>query len=213
MDKATFTLFPNFNSNQKGWRKIASLFYCHRQGGKLLLMRFLFLVVTFFCGLLLFAKDTPNAMLISHNDIKGPIIGNNHTEDLKIFADGRVNYKEAGNDRKEATFATKLTAQKLQRLTLLLNSKELRAVPAEIGSQIRVLDFDWEAQLNIQHGPSRQIIAIKNFYPLLNTQRPAYPKALVELECMLREIQRRAAKRSAPTEEEGWCPEAPGKAR
>src|SRR5882672_4900953 len=127
-------------------------------------MRSHLLLVVFF-SVLMFAKDAPKEILVSHNDIKGPIIGNNHTEDLKIFVDGRVNYKEAGNDRKDATFATKLTAQKLQQLTLLLNSKELRAVPAEIGSQIRVLDFDWEAQLNIQRGSSRQTIAIKNFYP------------------------------------------------
>jgi hypothetical protein len=164
------------------------------------------LVVICFFSVFMFANDAPKAILVSHNDIKGPIIGNNHTEDLKIFADGRVNYKEAGNDRKDATFTTRLTAQKLQRLTVLLNSKELRAVPAEIGSQIRVLDFDWEAQLNIQHGSSRQIIAIKNFYPLLNTQRPAYPKALIELECMLQDIQRQATKRPPPEGAENWCP-------
>ena len=66
-------------------------------------MRFLFLFVTCFCGLLLFAKDTPKAMLVSHNDIKGPIIGNTHIEDLEIFADGRVRYSESGNDRKTGT--------------------------------------------------------------------------------------------------------------
>jgi hypothetical protein len=176
-------------------------------------MRSQFLAVVFLLSLFVFAKDTPGPVLVSHNDIQGPTIGTSHTEDLKIFADGRVHYKEAGNDRKDATFAMKLTAQRLQRLTLLLNSKELRAVPAEIGSQIRVLDFDWEAQLNIQHGASSQTIAIKNFYPLLNTQRPAYPKALIELECMLRDIQRRAAKRPVRTEDAGWCPESPGKAR
>jgi hypothetical protein len=176
-------------------------------------MRFYFLVVICFFSLLMFANDAPKAILVSHNDVKGPIIGNNHTEDLKIFADGRVNYKEAGNDRKNATFTTKLTAQKLQRLTLLLNSKELRAVPAEIGSQIRVLDFDWEAQLNVRHAASSQTIAVKNFYPLLNAQRPAYPKALIELECMLQDIQSQAAKRHVDTGGEGWCPEAPEKAR
>ena len=138
-------------------------------------MRFLFLFVTCFCGLLLFAKDTPKAMLVSHNDIKGPIIGNAHTEDFQIFADGRLRYRESGNDRKTGTFSTRLTPAELRRLTLVLNSKEMRAVPAEIPSQIRVVDFDWEAQLNIQHGSSRQTIAIKNFYPMLNTQRPAYP--------------------------------------
>jgi hypothetical protein len=176
-------------------------------------MRFLFLFATCFCGLLSFAKETPKAMLVSHNDIKGPIIGNAHIEDLEIFADGRVRYSESGNDRKTSTVNTRLTPAQLHKLTVLLNSKEMRAVPSEIPSQIKVVDFDWEAQLNIQHGPSRQIIAIKNFYPLLNTQRPAYPKALVELECMLQDIQRRAAKRPAATGDENWCPEALGKGR
>jgi len=176
-------------------------------------MRFLFLFVTCFCGLLLFAKDTPKAMLVSHNDIKGPIIGNAHTEDFQIFADGRVRYRESGNDRKTGAFSTRLTPAKLHRLTVLLKSKEMRAVPAEIPSQIRVVDFDWEAQLNIQHGSSRQTIAIKNFYPMLNTQRPAYPRALIELECILRDLQARATKRPVHVEDEDWCPQAPEKTR
>src|SRR6476646_10291505 len=176
-------------------------------------MRLLFLFVTCFCGLLLFAKDTPKAMLVSHNDIKGPIIGNAHTEDFQIFADGRLRYRESGNDRKTGTFSTRLTPAELRRLTLVLNSKEMRAVPAEIPSQIRVVDFDWEAQLNIQHGSSRQTIAIKNFYPMLNTQRPAYPRALIELECILRDLQARATKRPAHIEDEDWCPQAPEKTR
>jgi hypothetical protein len=171
-------------------------------------MRFLFLLVTCFCGLLLFAKDTPKALLISHNDIKGPIIGNAHTEDLEVFAGGRVRYSESGNDRKTGTVYIRLTPPQLRRLTVLLNSKEMRAVPAEIPSQIRVVDFDWEAQLNIQHASGRQAIAIKNFYPLLNTQRPAYPKALIELECILRDVQARATKRPVHiNEDEDWCPE------
>jgi hypothetical protein len=176
-------------------------------------MRFQFFVVMFLSSLFVFAKDAAKPILISHNDIHGPIIGNNHTEDLEIFVDGRVHYKESGNDRKTASFETKLTPQKLQKLTQLLNGKEMRAVPAEIPSQIRVLDFDWEAQLNIQHRSDRQTITIKNFYPLLNTQRPAYPRALIELECMLRDVQARAAKRPASTGEVDWCPKAPGKAR
>lgn len=170
-------------------------------------MRFIFLVVTCFCGLLLFAKDTPRAMLVSHNDIKGPIIGNAHTEDLEIFANGRVRYSESGNDRKTGTVSTRLTPAELRRLTALLNSKEMGAVPAEIPSQIKVVDFDWEVKLNLQHGSGRQTIAITNFYPLLNTQRPAYPKALIELECILRDIQARATKRPVRTEDVDWCPE------
>jgi len=176
-------------------------------------MRFFFLVVTCFLGLLLFAKDTPKAILVSHNDIKGPIIGNAHVEDLEIFANGRVRYSESGNDRKTDTVNTRLTPAELRRLTTLLNSKEMRAVPAEIPSQIRVVDFDWEAQLDIQHTSGRQTIAIKNFYPLLNTQRPTYPKALIELECMLRDLQARANKRRVHTEDEDWCPEKVAKSR
>lgn len=170
-------------------------------------MRFIFLVVTFFCGSLLFARDTPKAILVSHNDIKGPIIGFTHTEDFEVFADGRVRYSESGNDRKTGTFSTRLTPPELHRLTVLLDSKEMRAVPAEIPSQIKVVDFDWEAQLKIQHSSGRQTIAIKNFYPMLNTQRPAYPKALIELECMLRNVQARATKRPVHTEDVDWCPE------
>ena len=158
-------------------------------------------------SLFVFAEDAPKPVLVSHNDIKGPIIGNNHTEDLQIFANGRVHYKEAGNDRKTASFETKLNPQKLRKLTQLLDSKEMRAVPAEIPSQIKVVDFDWEAQLNIQHASGRQTIAIKNFYPMLNTQRPAYPKALIEVECILRDLQARATKRRVHTEDEDWCPE------
>jgi hypothetical protein len=170
-------------------------------------MRFLFLVGTCFCGLLLFAKDRPKAILVSHNDIKGPIIGNTHIEDLEVFADGRVRYSESGNDRKTGTVNSRIEPAQLHRLTALLNSKEMRAVPAEVPSQIKVVDFDWEAQLKIQHGSERQSITIKNFYPLLNTQRPAYPKALIELECILRDVQARATKRPVRTEDEDWCPE------
>jgi hypothetical protein len=171
-------------------------------------MRFQSLIVMLLSSLLIFAKDAPKPMLVSHNDIKGPVIGNTHIEDLEVFADGRVRYSESGNDRKTGTVYIRLTPAQLRRMTVLLNSKEMRAVPAEIPSQIKVVDFDWEAQLNIQHASGRQTIAIKNFYPLLNTQRPAYPKALIELECILRDLQARATKRPVHiNEDEDWCPE------
>ena len=170
-------------------------------------MRFIFPALIFFCGLLSFGTEAPKPILAAHNDIKGPIIGNMHTEDFEIFADGRVRYSESGNDRKTGTVNIRLTPAQLHRLTVLLNSKEMRAVPAEIPSQIKVVDFDWEAQLRIQHGSGMQTIAIKNFYPMLNTQRPTYSKPLIELECMLRDIQARATKRPVHTEDEDWCPE------
>ena len=103
------------------------------------------------------------------------------------------------------------TPQKLQRLTLLLHGKEMRALPAEIPSQIRTIDYNWEKKMEIYRNGSQQTVVIRNFYPLLNSHRPAYPKAVIELECMLQDIQRRAAKRPAPTGEEDWCPEALGK--
>jgi hypothetical protein len=171
-------------------------------------MQFQSLIVMLLSSLLIFAKDAPKPMLVSHNDIKGPVIGNTHIEDLEVFADGRVRYSESGNDRKTGTVYIRLTPAQLRRMTVLLNSKEMRAVPAEIPSQMKVVDFDWEAQLNIQHASGRQTIAIKNFYPLLNTQRPAYPKALIELECILRDLQARATKRPVHmNEDEDWCPE------
>ena len=170
-------------------------------------MRFIFLLVTCFCGLLSFAKDTPGTILASHNDIKGPIIGFTHTEDFDVFRDGRVRYSESGNDRKTGTFSTRLTPAELHRLTVLLNSIDMRAVPAEIPSQIKVVDFDWEAQLHIRRSSGRQNITIKNFYPMLNTQRPAYPTALIQVECMLRDLRARATKRPVPAEDQDWCPE------
>ncbi|MGB9120466.1 MAG: hypothetical protein WCE73_07600 [Candidatus Angelobacter sp.] len=166
-----------------------------------------FLVLMLLSSLFVFAKDVPKPILVSHNDIQGPIIGFSHTEDFQVFMDGHVRYSESGNDRKTGTFNTRLTPGELHRLTVLLNSKEMRAVPAEIPSQIRVVDFDWEAQLKIQHGSGQQTIAVKNFYPLLNTQRPTYPKALIELECILRDVQARATKRPVHSEDQDWCPE------
>jgi hypothetical protein len=157
--------------------------------------------------------STTKPILVSHNDIKGPRLNESHTEDLTIFSDGRVNYQEAGNDRTSASFKARLSPQQLRRLTVLIDGKEMRSVPAEIGSQIRTIDYDWEKKLELHRAGSQQIVVIKNFYPLLNSHRPAYPKALIELECMLQDIQRRAASRPAPVGEDNWCPEALGKTR
>jgi hypothetical protein len=175
-------------------------------------MRFQFLATIFFLSLFAFAKDAPRPILVSRNDIKGPRLDQVHTEELKIFPDGRVSYKEQGNDRKTGSFSIRLTPQKLGQLTKLIDSQEIRSLPAEIPSQIRTIDYNWEKKMDLYRKDSQQTIAIRNFYPLLNSHRPAYPKALIELECMLQDIQRRAAKRPAPTGDENWCPEALGKA-
>jgi hypothetical protein len=174
-------------------------------------MRFQFFTAVFLLSLFAFAKDAPAPILVSHNEIKGPRLAQSHTEDLKIFSDGRVTYQEAGNDRKTASFNTRLTPQKLRQVTTLIDSQEIRSIPAEIPSQIRTIDFNWEKKMELHRNGSQQTVVIRNFYPLLNSQKPAYPKALIELECMLQEIQRRAARRPAPTGDENWCPEALGK--
>ena len=175
-------------------------------------MRFQFLAVFFFLSISVFAKDAPSPILVSHNDIKGPLLDEAHTEDLTIYPDGRVIYKEEGNDRKTGSYSLRLTPQKLRRLTTLIENKEIRSLPAEIPSQIRTIDYNWEKKMDLFRRGSKQTVAIRNFYPLLNTQRPAYPRVLLELECMLQEIQRSASKRPAPTGDENWCPEVFGKA-
>ena len=169
-------------------------------------MRFRFLAVIFLFSLFAIAKDAPSPMLVSHNDIKGPLQDEAHTEDLTIYPDGRVSYKEQGNDRKTGSFSIRLTPQKLRRLTTLIESQEIRSLPAEIPSQIRTIDYNWEKKMDLFRKGSKQTVAVRNFYPLLNTQRPAYPKALLELECMLQDIQRSASKRPVPTGDENWCP-------
>jgi hypothetical protein len=173
-------------------------------------MRFQFLTAVFLLSLFASAKNAPAPILVSHNEIKGPLLEEVHTEDLKIFSDGRVSYKEQGNDRKTGSFIIRLTPQKLHELSKLVDSHAIRSIPAEIPSKIRTIDFNWEKKMELHRNGSQQTVVIRNFYPLLNSQKPAYPKALIELECMLQEIQRRAARRPAPTGEEDWCPDALG---
>src|SRR5579864_7028536 len=104
-------------------------------------MRLQFLAAIFLLSLVAIAKDAPSPLLVSHNDIKGPLLDEAHTEDLTIFPDGRVLYKEQGNDRKTGSFFIRLTPQKLLRLTRLIESREIRSLPAEIPSQIRTIDY------------------------------------------------------------------------
>ena len=164
----------------------------------------LFAVVTF-------GKPEPKPILVTHSAFTGLDQSDARKEDLQIFADGRVHYVETPAYGNNSTFDMKLTPQKLQRLTLLLNGKAMQAVPAKIGSQIKVIDGRTDKTFEINHGASRQMIAIENFYPQLNGHRPAYPRVLVELECTLQDIERKAAKRPPPSPEENWCPDALGK--
>ncbi|MGC2695467.1 MAG: hypothetical protein WA738_06720 [Candidatus Angelobacter sp.] len=174
-------------------------------------MRFQFLVLICLFALSAHGKDSQRPILVTHSDFKGLDQSDSRTEELQIFANGTLHYKETSNYGKPGTFDTKLTPEKLQQLTLLLNGKAMLAVPAKIGSQIRVLDGRTDKTFEINHPASQQRIVIENFYPQLNGHRPAYPKVLVELECMLQDLQRKAAKRPQPSPEEDWCPDALGK--
>src|ERR1700740_1227770 len=129
-------------------------------------MRFRFLAVIFLLPLVALAKDAPSPILVSHNDIKGPLLDEAHIEDLTIYSDGRVSYKEQGNDRKTGSFFIRLTPQKMRRLTSLIDRQEIRSLPAEIPSQIRTIDYNWEKKMGLFRKGSKQTVAIRNFYPL-----------------------------------------------
>ena len=171
-------------------------------------MRFQYFLPIFLFAVLAFGKGNQPPVLVTHSNFKGLDPSNARTEDLQIFADGQVHYQEIANLGKKSVFELKLSPQKLQRLTLLLNGKAMRAVPAKIGSQIKVLDGRTDKTFQINHGAAQQSIAIENFYPQLNSHRPAYPRVLVQLECTLQEIERQAAKRPKPDPVEDWCPDA-----
>ena len=174
-------------------------------------MRPQFLSLIFLFAFAAFARDNERPILITHSDFKGVDQSESRKEDLQVFADGRVHYQETANFGKTSTFDSKLTPQKLQRLTRLLNGKAMTAVPARIRSQIKVIDGQTDKTFEINHAASKQRIVIENFYPQLNSHRPAYPRVLVDLECQLQDIERKAAKRPQPPPEEDWCPDALGK--
>lgn len=171
-------------------------------------MRLKFLFFIFLFALLALGKSAPKPILITHSDFTGLDQSEARKEDLQVFADGSVHYVEKPAYGNKAAFETKLTPQKLQKLTALLNGKAMLSVPAKIGSQIKVLDGRTDKTFQIDHGAAQQTIVIDNFYPQLNGHRPAYPRVLVELECTLQDIERKAAKRPPPAPEENWCPDA-----
>jgi hypothetical protein len=173
-------------------------------------MRLHYLVLICFSALLASGKPNPRPILITHSDFTGLDQSDARKEDLQIFADGSVRYEEVAQGKK-SIFTIKLSPQKLERVTQLLNGKAMQAVPTKIGSQIKVLNGRTDKTFQINHGAAQQTIVIENFYPQLNGHRPAYPKALVELECLLQDLERKAAKRPQPSPEEDWCPDVLGK--
>lgn len=156
------------------------------------------------------AQDTKRPVLLSHDRIDGPLAGTYRVEDLQVFADGRVVYAEesvktaASRQREKAVYRLRIGSDKTRHLAELLDSDEVRSLPKILPAQIAPIDFFWSKSLAIARNKNEiQEIKIENFYPFINMDRSLYPKALIELECNLLDIQAAATKR--PEDEGTWC--------
>jgi len=158
------------------------------------------------------AQDAKRPVLSSHDRIEGPFGGENHVEDLQVFEDGRVTYvedetKTMGAKPEHSAYEATISPAEMQRLARLLGAREIRSLPEKVSSKTRPIDFFWQKSLEINRPDKTQKILIENFYPFLNAHEPAYPKALIELECSLQDIKLEVAKRLHPKDEDDWCRE------
>ena len=80
-------------------------------------------------------------------------------------------------------------------------------MPAKISSKTRPIDFCWQSSVEIDRLDKTQKIQIENFYPFLNLNGLVYPKALIELECRLQDIETAVTSRSHAKDEGTWCKE------
>ncbi|HXR40006.1 MAG TPA: hypothetical protein VN776_12965 [Terracidiphilus sp.] len=139
----------------------------------------------------------------------GPFNGQHNVEDLRVFEDGKVVYVVEATSAAVAAKPQRLSYEinigpdEMRHLAKLLDSPEIRALPSEIEPKTRPIDFFWQKSLEIDRSGTTQKTHIENFYPFLNEHGPAYPNALIELECSLKDIESTAAKR--PKEEDNWC--------
>ena len=173
-------------------------------------MRSICLAATLLLPLSLAAQDVKRPILSSHDRVDGPLGGEYHVEDLQVFADGKVQYIEEGTKTKSgkpvrSVVETTIGFDEIGRLAKLLDSHEIRSLPEKVSSKTRQIDFFWQKSLEINRPDKTQKIQIENFYPFLNVHQPVYPKALIELECSLQDIESEAAKRPRPKDEDDWC--------
>jgi TonB family protein len=152
-------------------------------------------------------KESASPILISHNDVHGPLGGERRVEDVWVYSDGKVVYSEEANENRElkmmkSRYEVSLAQEQLQRLITLLQSKEVRSLPSRIPPQRRPIDFFWEKTFEINQNGRTQKLKIDSFYPFLNKHGKAYPQAVIELECTLQDIQ---AKAHGQTEGPKWC--------
>jgi len=155
----------------------------------------------------LHAQESAAPILISHNDIHGPLGGERRVEDVRVYPDGKVVYLEEANENRELKmvknrYDVTLDQQQLQNLVTLLQGKEIRSLPSRIPPQSRPIDFFWQKSFGISRNGTPQNVQIDSFYPFLNKHGKVYPKALIELECTLQNVQ---AKARGLKEGPEWC--------
>jgi hypothetical protein len=165
----------------------------------------LFLLVSF-----VVAQESRQPLLVSHDDVDGPTAGESGIDDLTVFSDGRVIFleketKSPGQPATSSSYETILSADDLQRLSKLLDSRDIRDLPNEVAAKTKPIDFFWQKSLEISRAAGTQKVQIKNFYPFLNFRSIVYPKGLIELECTIEDIKTRTAKRPLPKDEDNWC--------
>jgi hypothetical protein len=172
-------------------------------------MRFICLMVTLFVAFT-FPQDGTRQILSSHDRIDGPFGGEYRVSDLQVFEDGKVIYieedaKSMGGKSEHSTYQATLPSDEMRRLEELLERQDIRALPAKISSKTRPIDFFWQNSVEIDRLDKTQKIQIENFYPFLNLNGLVYPKALIELECRLQEIETAVTNRSHAKDEGTWC--------
>jgi hypothetical protein len=155
-------------------------------------------------------QDARVPIIVSRDEIAGPLGGEHHHQELKIFSDGSVSYFEKGSVSLFAgdttnSFELQLTADEMKALQALLDSKDVRSIPKKISPKTSSIDFSWQKSYAITRPDKTQQIEIVNFYPFLNLHHDAYPRGVIEMECSLQDIERRAAKRPAPAAKDDWC--------
>ena len=152
-------------------------------------------------------KESASPILISHNDIHGPLGGERRVEDVRVYSNGKVIYSEEANENRELKMMKKryevnLAQEQLQRVITLLQSKEVRSLPSRIPAQTRPIDFFWEKSFEINRNGPTQKVQIDSFYPFLNKHGKVYPRALIDLECIPQNVQ---AKARGLKEGPEWC--------
>jgi hypothetical protein len=146
-------------------------------------------------------QKTEQPIVVSHDVINGATDDAHTTEDLKVFANGRVAYTVRSKTTKTLTLVLK--TDDLTGLVQLLNSPEIRELPKEVAAKTQPTDFFWDQKLQIVRSGATQKVHIEHFYPFLNLKGPAYPQKLIAFECKLQDIKAAATKN--PESGENWC--------